>query len=280
MAKKRHFNLSPSLGPTDIIPLVRRAWDLSFGRVLSNKKAIAERGWNPCNSALLCNNVVLRTKVEEDGSNGLDAARSESATGVASLPTAASIPTDLNTESGTAFNLLESLIDRQKNSEAAIEQRMKKDANGRVVKKQADKMKSLTSGKLFAMDKVALHTKDVIEHQKGVVMRKEQQEKDKATRVAARRSKTRKTVQQILEKKPNEDDLTKAELKKLLAYKKRPGDKAISRLETREEMLDTWKAWKSRESPPVSDEEGEIDDNEHEPAPPGTNTDVTDVAAV
>ena len=37
------------ISPTDIIPLVNKAWDVSFARVEKNKKAIYERGWFPFN---------------------------------------------------------------------------------------------------------------------------------------------------------------------------------------------------------------------------------------
>ena len=37
----------------DIIPIVRKAWEKSFGVVESNKKSLAERGWNMLNYALL-----------------------------------------------------------------------------------------------------------------------------------------------------------------------------------------------------------------------------------
>ena len=44
-----------SLKPTDLIPLINVAWEKSFARVQQNKKAIAERGWNPLNYNLLTN---------------------------------------------------------------------------------------------------------------------------------------------------------------------------------------------------------------------------------
>jgi hypothetical protein len=48
---------------TDVIPIVRHAWNCSFGKVQSNKKAICERGWNPLNKALLLHKLVVKTKV-------------------------------------------------------------------------------------------------------------------------------------------------------------------------------------------------------------------------
>jgi hypothetical protein len=40
-------------GMTDIIPLVRHAWEQSFGRADIAKKAVSNRGWGPLNYSLL-----------------------------------------------------------------------------------------------------------------------------------------------------------------------------------------------------------------------------------
>jgi hypothetical protein len=41
------------LVPTDIIPLVNYAWEQSFVKVESNKRAICDHGWYPLNRNLL-----------------------------------------------------------------------------------------------------------------------------------------------------------------------------------------------------------------------------------
>ena len=47
---------------TDIVPLVNKAWTNSFGSVEKSKRALADRGWNPLNRALLTDAEVLKTK--------------------------------------------------------------------------------------------------------------------------------------------------------------------------------------------------------------------------
>lgn len=47
-----------SFGPTDIIPIVNKAWAVSFGNSKNGKKALAKRGWNPLIMALLKNRDV------------------------------------------------------------------------------------------------------------------------------------------------------------------------------------------------------------------------------
>ena len=51
---------------TDIIPLVRLCWYLSFGNKTSILKAIAERGWGPYNRVLLLVHSVIRGSMTEE----------------------------------------------------------------------------------------------------------------------------------------------------------------------------------------------------------------------
>ena len=44
--------------PTDIIPMITYAWNRSFARVNTNKKAIYERGWFPFNRVLLLDKEI------------------------------------------------------------------------------------------------------------------------------------------------------------------------------------------------------------------------------
>ena len=54
----------PSLLPTDIVPLVNFAWDKSFTRIELNKKAIADRGWDPLNYQMLIDKSIQTTMTE------------------------------------------------------------------------------------------------------------------------------------------------------------------------------------------------------------------------
>ena len=42
-----------NLTKTDVIPIVNYSWKKSFDKAESNRKAIAERGWNPLNYIVL-----------------------------------------------------------------------------------------------------------------------------------------------------------------------------------------------------------------------------------
>uniref|UniRef100_A0A7S4UP82 Uncharacterized protein n=1 Tax=Paramoeba aestuarina TaxID=180227 RepID=A0A7S4UP82_9EUKA len=62
---KTRMGLPPIIQKTDIIPLINLAWDQSFAKVRSNRKAISDRGWNPLNRALLTHPVILKTRIPE-----------------------------------------------------------------------------------------------------------------------------------------------------------------------------------------------------------------------
>ena len=57
---------NPSILATDIIPIVNYAWKESFARVETNRKAIADRGWNPLNYNLLTNKQITPTMTNSE----------------------------------------------------------------------------------------------------------------------------------------------------------------------------------------------------------------------
>jgi hypothetical protein len=54
--EKKKRGLPQVFKPTDIVPIVNYAWNSSFAKKESNRNAIFERGWNPCNYNLLDKN--------------------------------------------------------------------------------------------------------------------------------------------------------------------------------------------------------------------------------
>ena len=55
------FQYGKSIDSTDIIPLLRKAWNVSFALVSNGRKAISSRGWGPLNNFVLDNPVLKRT---------------------------------------------------------------------------------------------------------------------------------------------------------------------------------------------------------------------------
>ncbi len=66
--KKRLYMMmdSPSIMPTDIIPIINHAWDQSFARVHSILKAIAARGLGPMNYNLLTHKQIQLTMTRSE----------------------------------------------------------------------------------------------------------------------------------------------------------------------------------------------------------------------
>ena len=58
--------MPPTIEPYEIIPLLNTAWEQSFERVLSNRKAIADRGWNPLNRNILLDSTLRATIAETE----------------------------------------------------------------------------------------------------------------------------------------------------------------------------------------------------------------------
>ena len=66
MTLRELHDLPLSLQPTDIMLLICQAWEKSFARIESNRKAIAERGWYPFNRNLLLLPELRETMTEEE----------------------------------------------------------------------------------------------------------------------------------------------------------------------------------------------------------------------
>jgi hypothetical protein len=58
--------MAMEITPTDIIPIVNYAWHGSFDNVVTNKKAILDRGWFPLNRMLLLHPDIRKTMTEQD----------------------------------------------------------------------------------------------------------------------------------------------------------------------------------------------------------------------
>ena len=64
--KKSKKQMKLTIERYEIIPLINSAWSKSFARPLSNRKAIAARGWNPLNRNILLDETLRATMAEGD----------------------------------------------------------------------------------------------------------------------------------------------------------------------------------------------------------------------
>ena len=262
----------PQLTATDIIPLVNKAWNASFARVDSNKKAIAERGWGPCNRNLLLYKEIQHTVTKEDGTlfqsmernfippsdnfsyaaespvESVSFQKSHSGSTISDLSDMPHRPTSdiisLNYSSGNSAMVLETLIGHHDINEAR-ERNKKHKENGLKVAETYKKAKALTAMYHFNMygckiGKTALEKKrelQLIQHEKTLAARRKEE--------AAYLEKKRKYDAVMNLQITNDTKLTAVQLRLLLNMKKRKSDQPISSMK-KSDMLALWKEWKTR----------------------------------
>jgi len=113
LEKKQKLRLDFKIERHDVVGLVQRAWEHSFDWVDSNKKAIAERGWNPLTYNLLDDPELYREKSDVAVNNAYL---------LASLHGKENVdPTNLNFSQGIAKTMMDKIIDH-KVRERALEQ--------------------------------------------------------------------------------------------------------------------------------------------------------------
>jgi hypothetical protein len=144
---------------TDIIPLVTRAYPKSFGNVLNAKKAIAERGWYPCNYVLLLHPEIVASKEKilgNDSNN--EGTMGGNGSGIVS-PTGDSGLTTINITKGAAGDATNDLIRHEMKSKGRVEAIRKRKAqqdNGGDAAERLNKMSRISSGKLASHGMYAL----------------------------------------------------------------------------------------------------------------------------
>jgi hypothetical protein len=94
--KIRH-NLPLSLNSEDIIPLLNKAWYPSFANKITNRKAIAARGWCPLNR-----NLLLHKEIQGSGGRNNLAREIENSAAPADNNAVENLPSLLNTTEGVS----------------------------------------------------------------------------------------------------------------------------------------------------------------------------------
>ena len=131
-AKQELIELRKKLGlpvkfkTSDVIPLLNKAWADSFGGASKTKKALADRGWNPLNMALLKNPDVTATIDATDKQN---------------------LPIQMNVDEGKVAELLDDLNFRQDKQKARRRGAERKRA-AQAASSNLDRAEKLTAGKM------------------------------------------------------------------------------------------------------------------------------------
>ena len=79
------MGMSAELSKGDILQLVNIIWDSSFDRVVTNMKAIRERGWNPANLCLLTDPDIMKTRIVESTTTNTTTATDSTSDSIAVL---------------------------------------------------------------------------------------------------------------------------------------------------------------------------------------------------
>jgi len=257
----------PSLERTDIIGIVNDAWAVSFERKLTNKKAICERGWGPCNRNLLKYKEIHNSMTNEERrhyeihfgcssppTNMLLLQSSTSDNSLVSDITPASLtpPTvELNYSSGNSSMVLDALVAQNDLLEARERIRIKKQ-EGEQVSTIFDSAKALTAMVHFneigcKIGKSALQKKRYLADLQ-LNKKLEARKKEEANYLEKKRA-----YDNIVSLNIEDDKLNKEQLTALLNFKKRKIDKGISQLK-KSDQLRLWQEWKARwDEPPVYD---------------------------
>ena len=241
--------MRPTIYPYEIIPLINTAWAQSFTRPSSNKKVIAERGWNPLNCKILLNNTLRTTMTESDKEKEILRALVPERVSLATTPFTAqasnTAPTTmdsteystldsttttstekLNYSHGRAAMCLDSIISHGDLIKARERIRSEKSEGKTIIKRMKMQKGAITVGKLFnaGLCRIEKTVFDIVSQNKKNI-KKATEEKGKAARIALQEKITKANA--VWGLGIARDKLTNAQLKILLAPFKRQGDAAI-----------------------------------------------------
>lgn len=286
-ARGTHLGSSQAaLQPTDVIPLVCKAWSESFEKVSKLQRALERRGLNPLNRKLLSDPDVLKTKKMTSASSSATSSTSTSTNNSSSASSAGAIPqpaplllavppvvnlqktttTFTNLSALAALKLKAAEVASQENKRAAAspdaegdegeegdEERVRPFAGSRV--SAGNFYKNSATGMLSDGEMLQeLVVRDLA---------KESHKQAKEENAKARESKRKNAFKELLEKtekkKKTPKEWNKGELVIACTYKQL-GVESYLKKQTIEELKALWKSSKAQST--VSDSEAEEDEEE------------------
>jgi hypothetical protein len=256
---------------TDIIPIVNYGWNNSFARVGSNRKAIIERGWNPCNYALLKSKDLLRTQPKDKTpSKSNDKSTEETPLNVTTPSNDSSgsglITITINPNHGTAAVVIDVLREAKENEHVKQRMQQRQEENEKI-KTNMEISKKLTSGVAFSKGIVGMHSDKL--HDNLCNHKKQKMKKEKATAKKSKLALKRKidSITKIREK--SEDKYTNNDFCRLLSYKRQKNDPPLKDANNdRDVLLQWWNERKDRPSPTCSPCNSDDEDEESVDAEP------------
>jgi hypothetical protein len=261
---KTRVGMSTVIEKSDIVPLTNLVWPLSFGRVLTNRTAIRDRGWVPANRILLLDPEILKTRASQrvtaqadqtpmpdllivdttdlpivhtrpmpivdppiDGLNVDDVSDISNVSSIAATASAAtrSALDHLNFESGMAGDFTLDIFQHLVKKDSVCENLHYRYEQGRALRENIKKAR-LTGGALFKLKHVALDEE--------VLALREEKEREKVeasdqviSNAIQEFTKRKDLYEKVRNSPKTPDQYVAADLKAIIHFKKRKGDSAV-----------------------------------------------------
>jgi len=220
LEKKQEMRLDFKIDRHDVVGLVQRAWQHSFAKVESSRKAIAERGWNPLAYNLLDNSELYREKDDTAIKNAYQLAMIH---GKENMD-----PSCLNLEDGVAKTMMDKIVEH-KIRERALEQARNEQSEDIEARRLEtfNRCLRMTAGVAFNAGTVELTDGRVHERVVEQARNREQSELEAVQRRQQQLVNSKRKVDAIREKNMDPAKWNSSELHTMVAWFKRPGDSNI-----------------------------------------------------
>ena len=218
LQEKSRLRLEFKIEKQDIVGIVHYAWNASFARIETNKKAIANRGWYPANYILLDSKELDKNK---NNKHVRDAYTACELTG--SQPEDLS---NLNLATGLSKTLFDQVVEYKAREDAR--QKAQIEQAEEIRKKHVDAFHSavrLTAGKAFKANKCVLD-EEIRDRVRDINNKKEEKEKNKKKRKEESEAAFKNKVINA-RAKGGPEKWSVDELKTMVLWYKRPGDDKI-----------------------------------------------------
>jgi len=204
----------------DIVGIVHYAWEQSFARVETNKKATAARGWNPLTYNLLDNKDLKREKA----SNPVKAAYEMCMIS----GKAAADPLTLNFNEGYSATLMDKVVSYKVRQQALDTARTENAAEtARQRKEKFQRCSTMTAGICFNSGNLCISDETVRDRVREETQKKKEKELAAELRKKDAEAAIFNKVQAIRQKNLLPMQWDRKDLGTMVSWFKRPGDKAL-----------------------------------------------------
>jgi len=230
---KAQHNLPLTLNASDIIPLAVKAWYASFAKPNLVTKAVADRGWNPLNYALLKHPEILATKRalarnKEIATTETNGTVPNSLNATVKQKDGDNFVIEINLGKGTAKQCMSMLVEMALRN-GGIESRGEELETGEQIMGDLSKLTKWTSGHLIKQGFHCLSTIEILHAAREQAQQKKSKEDEQNKNHQERQrafAERMKSVAKLIKDKPdlNFDTWNATECKGYLQYYKNDAD--------------------------------------------------------